>query len=217
MENAERKSNHLLTGIITILPIVLFVVIIGWLINLVLGWVGRITTLFPEKMWDALGLPEVVVNLLGFIILCALVWLLGFVMNQRKMGKKLKSWFSPIISKVPLLNSLSKITNQVTMTLKDTNSFKEVVVVRFPAETTWSIGFITGENVEAFGDVVGESLVSVFIPTTPNPTNGFLVLMNIKNVKKTDVPVATAISFIISMGTAGATNEVLKKSYPCSE
>ena len=214
MENAERKSNHLLTGIITILPIVLFVVIIGWLVNLVLGWVGRITTLFPEKMWDALGLPEVVVNLLGFIILCALVWLLGFVMNQRKMGKKLKSWFSPIISKVPLLNSLSKITNQVTMTLKDTNSFKEVVVVRFPAETTWSIGFITGENVEAFGDVVGESLVSVFIPTTPNPTNGFLVLMNIKDVKKTDVPVATAISFIISMGTAGATNEVLKKSYP---
>ena len=213
----KRKSNHLLTGITTILPIVLFVVIIGWLVNLVLGWVGRITTLFPEKMWDALGLPEVVVNLLGFIILCALVWLLGFVMNQRKMGKKLKSWFSPIISKVPLLNSLSKITNQVTMTLKDTNSFKEVVVVRFPAETTWSIGFITGENVEAFGDVVGESLVSVFIPTTPNPTNGFLVLMNIKNLKKTDVPVATAISFIISMGTAGATNEVLKKSYPCSE
>jgi uncharacterized membrane protein len=213
MENTERKSNHLLTGIITILPIVLFVVIIGWLVNLVLGWVGRITTLFPEKMWDALGLPEVVVNLLGFIILCALVWLLGFVMNQRKMGKKLKSWFSPIISKVPLLNSLSKITNQVTMTLKDTNSFKEVVVVRFPSETTWSIGFITGENVEVFGDMVEENLVSVFIPTTPNPTNGFLVLMNIKDLKKTDVPVATAISFIISMGTAGATKEILKKSY----
>ena len=213
MENAERKSNHLLTGIITILPIVLFVVIIGWLVNLVLGWVGRITTLFPEKMWDALGLPEVVVNMLGFIILCALIWLLGFVMNQRKMGKKLKGWFSPIISKVPLLNSLSKITNQVTMTLKDTNSFKEVVVLRFPSETMWSIGFITGENVEVFGDMVEENLVSVFIPTTPNPTNGFLVLMNIKDLKKTDVPVATAISFIISMGTAGATKEILKKSY----
>ena len=99
------------------------------------------------------------------------------------------------------------------MTLKDTNSFKEVVVLRFPSETMWSIGFITGENVEVFGDMVEENLVSVFIPTTPNPTNGFLVLMNIKDLKKTDVPVATAISFIISMGTAGATKEILKKSY----
>ena len=217
MGNTEKKNNHLLTGIITILPIVLFVVIISWLVSLVLGWVGRITTLFPEKIWDALGLPEVVVNLLGFIILCAIIWLLGFVMNQKKIGKKLKSWFSPIISKVPLLNSLSKITNQVTKTLKDTNSFKEVVLVRFPTEKSWSIGFITGDNSEAFGDVVGDDLVSVFIPTTPNPTNGFLVLMSTKDLKKTDVPVATAISFIISMGTAGATNEVLKKSYPSSE
>ena len=216
MGNVEKKSNHLLTGIITILPIVLFVVIITWLVSLVLGWVGRITALFPEKMWDALGLPEVVVNLLGFIILCAFVWLLGFIMNQKKIGKKLKSWFSPIISKVPLLNSLSKITNQVTKTLKDTNSFKEVVLVRFPTDKSWSIGFITGDS-EAFGDAVGDSLVSVFIPTTPNPTNGFLVLMSAKDLKKTDVPVATAVSFIISMGTAGATNEVLKKSYPSSE
>ena len=211
MEKVEKK-NHLLTGIITILPIVLFVVIISWLISLVLGWVGRITALFPEKMWDTLGLPEFVVNVLGFVILCALVWLLGFIMNQKKIGKKLKSWFSPIISRVPLLNSLFKITNQVTRTLKETNSFKEVVLVRFPTEKSWSVGFITGDS-EAFGETVGENLVSVFIPTTPNPTNGFLVLMRTEDLKKTDVPVATAISYIISMGTAGAANEVLKKSY----
>ena len=209
----EKKSNHLLTGIITILPIVLFVIIISWLFSLVLSWVGRITSLFPQSMWDALGLPKVVVNLLGFFILCAIIWILGFIMNQKKIGEKIKNFFSPIFSKVPLLNSLSRIINRVTTTLKDTNSFKEVVLVRFPTDKTWSVGFITGEGHEVFDAVTQEKLVSIFIPTTPNPTNGFLVFMKAEDFKKTKFPVATAISLIISMGTAGATNEVLKKSH----
>ena len=209
----EKKSNHLLTGIITILPIVLFVIIISWLFSLVLSWVGRITSLFPQSMWDALGLPKVVVNLLGFFILCAIIWILGFIMNQKKIGEKIKNFFSPIFSKVPLLNSLSRIINRVTTTLKDTNSFKEVVLVRFPTDKTWSVGFITGEGHGVFDAVTQEKLVSIFIPTTPNPTNGFLVFMKAEDFKKTKFPVATAISLIISMGTAGATNEVLKKSH----
>ena len=213
----KKKNNNLLTGIITLLPILVFVVIIVWLGDLILGWVGRITSLFPQSMWDTLGLPEIVVNILGFIILCSIVWFVGFIMNQKKVGKILKDWFDPIISKVPLLNSLSKITNQVTNTLKDTNSFKEVVLVRFPAEKTWSVGFITGENPEVFRNEMEGHLVSVFIPTTPNPTNGFLVLMDTKDLKRTNVPVSTAISFIISMGTAGAANEGLKESSSSSE
>jgi len=206
-------SNHLLTGVITVLPIVLFIIIVTWLVGLILGWVGQITSLFPQSMWDTLGLPKVAVNLLGFLILCVAVWLLGFIMNQKRIGKKLKDFFRPIFSKIPLLSSLSRIVNQITRTLKDSNSFKEVVLVKFPTDKFWSVGFITGENHEALGEIVGEELVSVFVPTTPNPTNGFIVLMSPSNFVRTDIPVATAISFVISMGTAGATNEVLKKSH----
>jgi len=217
MEN-KKKMSTLLTGLLTILPIIIFVVILVWVFDLILGWVGRITSLFPQTMWDAMGLPEVVVNILGFLILCVLVWFIGFIMEQKRIGTKLKNWLRPVVSKVPLLSSLFKITNQVTSTLKDTNSFQKVVLVKFPSERTWSVGFITGENPETFSEVLEDkNLVSVFIPTTPNPTNGYLVLMNSKDLIETEVPVATAISFIISMGTAGATNEVLKKSYPSSE
>lgn len=93
-----------------------------------------------------------------------------------------------------------------------------MVLVKFPTDKTWSVGFITGENPELFDDALDEScLTTVFIPTTPNPTNGFLVMMSPGDYVETDIPVATAISFIISMGTAGATNEVLKKSHPFSE
>ena len=215
----EKKSNNLLTGIVTILPIILFIVIIVWLCDLILGWVGHITSLFPQSMWDALQLPPIIVNALGFIILCIIVWCIGWIMNQQIIGEKLKNWFNPIISKIPLLNPLSKITNQVTMTLKNTNSFKEVVLVRFPTERSWSIGFITGEDPEIFKGIE-ENIVSIFIPTTPNPTNGFLIYQNSNDLKRTKTEVAEAIQTIISMGMAGATKKIIKEteeSSPSSE
>ena len=206
----NKKINNFLTGLICLFPAVILV--LGF--DLILGWIGRITELFPQTMWDALGLPEFVVNILVFMVLCMLVWFIGFIMNQRKIGEKLTDFFSPIILKVPLLSSLFKITRQISTTLKNTNSFKKVLLVRFPIETAWSVAFLTGEDPEVFKNVIDEPhLVSVFIPTTPNPTNGYLVLMDPKDYVETEIPVSVAVSFIISMGTAGATNETIKKSH----
>lgn len=206
----NKKVNNLLTGFICLLPVVILV--LGF--DLILGWVGQITSLFPQAMWDSLGFPDTLVHLLGFFVLCVLLWFIGFIVNQKKIGKKLVDFFSPIVLKIPILGSLFKITRQVTAALKNTNSFKKVLLVRFPIETTWSVAFLTGENPEAFKNIANDSgLVSVFIPTTPNPTNGYLVLMNPKDYVETEIPVAVAVSFIISMGTAGATNEIIEKSH----
>lgn len=206
----NKNGSNLLTGLGCLFPLVILV--IGF--DLILGWIGRITELFPHTVWDTLGLPEFVVNLLVLILLCILVWFLGFMMNQKGIGNKLTNLVSPILLKVPLVSSLFKITRQITVTLKNTNSFKKVLLVRFPIETAWSVAFLTGENPEAFKDSIDEpNLVSVFIPTTPNPTNGYLVLMNPKDYVETEIPVSVAVSFIISMGTAGATNEIIKKSH----
>lgn len=206
---ANKKTNNLLTGLLYLFPIVILVICI----DLVLGWVSRITELFPQTMWNALGLPEFIVNILVFIFLVTLVWFIGFIMNQQKIGKKLTNLFSPIVLKVPLLSSLYKISRQITTTLRNSNSFKKVLLVRFPIETAWSVAFLTGENPEIFKESVNEvHLVSVFIPTTPNPTNGYLVLMDPKDYVETEIPVSVAVSFIISMGTAGATNKIIKES-----
>lgn len=207
---AKKNGSNLLTGLGCMFPVV--ILIIGF--DLILGWISRITELFPRTVWDALGLPEFIVNASVLIILCVLVWFVGFIMNQKKIGSKLTDLVSPILLRVPLLSSLFKITRQITTTLKNTNSFKKVLLVRFPIETTWSLAFLTGENPEVFKNAIDEThLVSVFIPTTPNPTNGYLVLMNPKDYVETEVPVSVAVSFIISMGTAGATNEIIKKSH----
>jgi len=214
MEGNKKMKNHFLTWLLMILPIVLFFVILGWLLSLVLRWVWKIVELFPEALTDKLWLPEIVIHFLWFLVLCGLIWLLWFVMNQWHVWEKVKACLDPLIEKVPLLNSLTKITNQAASTLQNTNSFKKVILTKFPTDKTWSVWFLTGENLEVFEKASGElHLVSVFIPTTPNPTNGYLVLMNPGDFIETNVPVAAAISFIISMGTVGAANEVLKKSH----
>ncbi len=212
MENKKVKK-HFLTWLLTILPTVLFFVILGWLLSVVLRWVWRIVELFPEALTDMLRLPEIVVHFLWFLVLCGLIWLLWFVMNQWHVWEKVKACLDPLIEKVPLLNSLTKITNQAANTLKNTNSFKKVILTRFPMEKTWSVWFLTWEDLEVFEKASWElHLVSVFIPTTPNPTNGYLVLMNPRDFIETEVPVSMAISFVISMGTAGATAEIMKKA-----
>lgn len=197
-----------------ILPTVLFFVILWWLFSLILRWIGKIVELFPETITDKLWLPEIVVHFLWFLVLCGLIRLLWFILNQWRIWERVKAFLDPLIEKVPLLSSLTKITNQAANTLQNTNSFKKVVLVRFPTEKTWSVWFLTWEKLDNFEDAIWETnLVSIFIPTTPNPANGYLVMLNPRDFVETDVSVADAISFVISMGTVWATKKILKKSH----
>ena len=216
-ENGKLR-NHFLTWLLMILPTVLFFVILGWLLWLILRWVGKIVELFPDAMLDKLWLPEVVVHFMWFLVLCGLVWLLWFVMNQWHIWERVKAFLDPLIERVPLLSSLTKITNQAANTLQNTNSFKKVVLVRFPIEKTRSVWFLTWEELDSFEEAIWETnLVSVFIPTTPNPANGYLVMLNPRDFVETNVSVANAISFVISMWTVWATNKILKKTHSIKE
>lgn len=212
-KSKKKRKNHFITWALLILPIILFFIILWRIFWLILKRVWNIVELFPEEMVNKLGLPELLIHFLWFLILCGLIRLLWFIMNQWHVWEKVKACLDPLIEKVPLLSSLTKITNQAANTLQNTNSFKKVVLVRFPTEKTWSVWFLTWEDLDLFENTTWETnLVSVFIPTTPNPANGFLVLLNPRDFVETNVPVSDAISFVISMGTVWATNKILKKN-----
>ena len=215
MNNTKLQSlkKNFITGIVTLLPILIFGVILIWLANIVFWWVGKIVALIPSSLLQTLQLPDWIINFIGFLILCLLILCLGFIVNRKHLGQLLRKRIRPIVDKVPLLSSITKVTNQVVITLRDKHSFQKVILVRFPRDTTWSVWFITTEEPELFRKLSETTdVVSVFIPTTPNPTSGYLVLMNPKDLREIDVSVADAISFIISMGTAAATDELLKKA-----
>ena len=211
----KKKLKNLTRGFVTLLPVVLFILILRWIFSLIISSVSWIGTLISDAI--SYEVPVYFINIISFVLLVLLVWIIGVIMNEKHLGRKLKQWFTPFVSRVPLLSTLFKITNQVTHTLQNTNSFRETVLLKFPTNYTYSVGFITGEDVSVFEGASNEThLVSVFVPTTPNPTNGYLILVDPANLIRTDCPVSTAISFIISMGTTGATQEVIK-SYEVSE
>ncbi len=207
----NKKFKNLIRGFVTVLPVILFIVIIKWLFSLMMSSVSWIGDLISKNFVHEI--PSYVINIISFVVLVFLVWLVGVIMNEKHLGKKLKQWFAPLVSKVPLLSSLFKITNQVTHTLQNTNSFRETVLLKFPTEYTYSVGFITGEHpklVEHF--LKNSNLVTVFVPTTPNPTNGYLIVVDSKELIHTDIPVSVAVSYIISMGTTGVSDELLKSA-----
>ena len=212
MSAKRKKRSHFMTGLLLILPVFLFIIILWWAFNKLLWWAWKIVQMLPESFVWLFWKSEILVHLLCLILLFWIIWLLGFVVNRWKLWQRIKNWLNSVISKVPLLNSLSKVTNQIANTLETSDSFKKVVLLKFPTEKTWSVWFITWEDISIFDKELWKNkLVSIFVPTTPNPTNGFLLLLDPKDFIETEVLVSTALSFIISMWTAGATEEVLKE------
>ena len=213
MSVKRKKRSHFMTGLLLILPVFLFIIILWWAFNKLLWWAWKIVQMLPESFVWLFWKSEILVHLLCLILLFWIIWLLGFVVNRWKLWQRIKNWLNSVISRVPLLNSLSKVTNQIANTLETSDSFKKVVLLKFPTEKTWSVWFITWEDISIFDKELWKNkLVSIFVPTTPNPTNGFLLLLNPKDFIETEVPVATALSFIISMGTAGAAEEISKST-----
>ena len=211
MSAKHKKRSHFMTWLLLILPVVLFIIILSWAFNKLLLWAWKLVQMLPESFVWLFWKSEILVHLLCLILLFWIIRLLGFIVNRWRLWQRIKNWLNSVISKVPLLNSLSKVTNQIANTLETSDSFKKVVLLKFPTEKTWSVWFITWEDISIFDKELWKNkLVSIFVPTTPNPTNGFLLLLDPKDFIETEVPVSTALSFIISMWTAGATEEVLK-------
>lgn len=207
----HKKRSHFMTWLLLVLPVFLFIIILWRAFNKLLWRAWKIVQMLPQSFVWLFWTSEILVHILCLVLLFWIIWLLGFIVNRWKVWQRIKNGLTSIISRVPILRSLSKITNQIANTLETSDSFKKVVLLKFPNEKSWSIWFVTGENTSMFDkELKQKDLVSIFIPTTPNPTNWFLILLEPKDFIETEIPVSTALSFIISMWTAGAAEEALK-------
>ena len=156
-------------------------------------------------------------SLIALALAVALLTVIG-VVTRHYIGKRIIGWLDTAMLNVPLFNKFYGAIKQVNDAFSGSkNSFKTVVLVEFPREGMYSIGFITGEQHDEVQLKTNEKVVAVFIPTTPNPTSGFMVLVPEHKVTRLDMSVPDGVKYIVSLGTIPPeTAASLKQKSPSS-
>ena len=194
-----------LTGLAVVLPGVITIAVIKWLFGTIASFTDSLLFFLPAK-WthedDGRGPMFWYWSVGAFVLAIGLVTLTG-VLTRYYIGKRVIAWLDATMLRVPLLNKIYGTIKQVNEAFStgSKTSFKTVVLVEFPRAGSYSVGFITSDQNEALQQKIGKKLVNVFIPTTPNPTSGFLILVPEDEVTKLDMSVAEGIKYIISLGS----------------
>ena len=196
------------TGLAVTLPAIVSIAAVVWLFRTASNFTD--TLLFFLKFF--LTKKEIYENgqsgamfwywsLLAFVLAVVLITLVG-LLARYYIGKRLIEWLDMAMMNVPILNKFYGAIKQVNEAFSgNKNSFKTVVLVEFPSPGSYSVGFITNEAQGEVQKKSGQNLVSVFIPTTPNPTSGFMVLVPEEKITKLDMSVADGLKYIVSLGS----------------
>ena len=185
--------NNFIAGIVVLIPI-------GITLYLTLFFIKISSKILPKEINPNHYLPY---NIPGLEILISvvLITLIGWI-SLSFIGKKLFDYFETILNKIPILRTIYSAVGQLTETFaKSKSDKKSVVLVEYPRKGTWAVGFATKENKGEIRDKVGEDLINVFVPTTPNPTSGFLLMFAKKEVIFLDISFEQASKFIVSAGS----------------
>ena len=188
-----KVRNNFITGIVVLIPI-------GITLYLSLFIIRVSGNIIPREINPNNYLPF---NIPGVEIIIALL-LITFVgwISLSFLGKKFFEIFNSILKKIPILRTIYSAIGQMTESLTKTdNTEKSVVLLEYPRKGIWVVGFATKENQGMIRDKIKEDLVNVFVPTTPNPTSGFLLMIPKKDLIYLDVSFEQASKFIVSAGT----------------
>ena len=189
----SKIRNNFIAGIVVLIPIGITLYLTLFLIRIF----GRI---IPKEINPNNYLPF---NIPGVEIVIALI-VITFIgwLSLSFLGKKFFELFNNILRKIPILRTIYSAIGQMTETFtKSDNKQKSVVLLEYPRKGIWAVGFATKENKGLIKNKVEEDIINVFVPTTPNPTSGFLLMVPKKDLIYLDVSFEQASKFIVSAGT----------------
>ena len=189
----NKLRNYFIAGIVAIIPI-------GITLYLTMFIIEVSSKLIPKEINPNNYLPF---NIPGVEILIALL-IITFIgwLSLSFLGKKFFELFNNILKKIPILRTIYSAIGQMTESLtKSDNKQKSVVLLEYPRKGLWAVGFATKENEGLIKNKVNEDIINVFVPTTPNPTSGFLLMVPKKDLIFLDVSFEQASKFIVSAGT----------------
>jgi uncharacterized membrane protein len=192
------------TGLAVVLPGVITLAVVKWFFGTVSSMTDLLLFFLPKTLThenDGIGPVFWYWSLLAFMLAVVIVTVVG-VLTRYYFGKRMIKWADSLMLRVPVLNKIYGTIKQVdeAFTSGKKSSFKTVVLVEYPREGIYSVGFLTSEQAEEVEQKTGKKCVCIFIPTTPIPTGGFLIIVPEEKVIKLDMSVADGFKYIISVG-----------------
>lgn len=204
-------KKYLITGLVILLPVTLTVIVVAFIVNLLTDPFVGMTKAFLKYynllqtgffVFNAEQVQTIVSQILILVVLVSFTIFLGFIARWFFFYYMLRLW-DYVIHRIPLVSSIYKVCQDVIQTIfaSKSRAFKQVVMVRFPSKETHSLGLVTSESLESIQNALGgPERVVVFIPTTPNPTSGFLIMVPKNEVIPLDMRIEDALKYIISCG-----------------
>ena len=187
-----KKRNYFLTGLISIFPLAITYFIINWLFIFFSGPGKKIINYFFTDYNSS-----IIEHIVGFILTFLFIYIVGAIISN-VLGKKIYLLFEKLLAKIPLVSYIYNTIKQITDTLSisQKQAFQKVVYIEYPKEDIWTIALVTGES----QDSDGVEYYQIFVPTTPNPTSGFMLFVKKENAKETQMSIDEGLKIIISGG-----------------
>jgi uncharacterized membrane protein len=191
-----RLRRYLFTGLVIWIPLGVTIFVFKFFID----YMDKAVTLLPHD-WQPSNLVGFNIPGLGVIMVVAVLLLTGFVASNY-LGRTLLRLGAELLEHIPLVRTVYSAVKQIsdTMFSNKGRSFSKVVLIRYPQKETWSLAFQTGESLGEVNAKLPGHMVSVFVPTTPNPTSGFLLLVPQDDMIELEMSVDEALKMIISLG-----------------
>ena len=190
-----RLRNYLISGLLFWIPLILTIIVIKFFLEFVDG-------LIPQEY-----LPEAVFNLetsipgSGIILLLLIILITGILVTNI-LGRRLVALGERLLNRIPGFRNIYNILKKVSDTVLNTSSqsFKKAFLIQYPSKGIWVIAFQSGDYRGEAESIIGEEIINLFVPTTPNPTSGFFVLIPKKDAFELDISVEDAFKLVISAG-----------------
>ena len=204
-----RLRNYLISGLLFWIPLILSIIVIKFFLEF-------INNLVPQRY-----LPEAIFNLdttipgSGIILVLLMLLVTGLLVTNI-LGRRLVAIWERLLNKIPgfrnIYNVLKKVSDTVLNT--STESFRKAYLIQYPSKGIWVIAFQSGDYKGEAESIIGEETINLFVPTTPNPTSGFFILIPKKNAFELDISVEDAFKLVISAGIVTPSTVKIKKEKP---
>ncbi|WP_227817195.1 DUF502 domain-containing protein [Nitrogeniibacter aestuarii] len=208
-------KKYFITGLLIWIPLAITFMVLAWIV----GTLDRILLLIPE-VWQPRTLLGVNIPGIGVAVSLLIVLLTG-VIGANVLGQRLVQIWEAMLARIPVVKSIYYGVKQVSDTLFSSSSqaFRKALLVQYPRQGVWTIGFLTGKPGGDAANHLPGDFVSIYVPTTPNPTSGFFLMLPRADVIELDMSVDEALKYIISMGVVAPVKRTGKAtaSVPATE